>query len=258
MGEYIHIVGSEISPADIVRDRIDILGVDPAGTAVVIELKRDGHKLHLLQAIAYASMIAKWQPRQFVEALSQYCQDHFPEQSSQTFQQSKEQLDDILEDGDTESINRYQLIVLLAEHFDYEVLVTAEWLTEKYEMDVRCYRISLAKIGEDEFLTCTSVYPPQELTEVAVRRRRCGTNLTAANSTWDDIMKSISNESERMFVQRELSVQRQNNVERAYFTYRREGKRMFLVGIKRQFASVDQIGRFDGDQSFWKGLFFVK
>ena len=67
LGEYIHLVGTEIKPNDFVQDRIDLLGIDPDGAAVVIEIKRDSHKLHLLQALAYASMIAKWEPKRFIE-----------------------------------------------------------------------------------------------------------------------------------------------------------------------------------------------
>jgi hypothetical protein len=42
-----------------------------------------------------------------------------------------------------DAINRSQRIILLAEAFDFEVLVTAEWLTDRYDMDIRCYRLAL-------------------------------------------------------------------------------------------------------------------
>src|ERR1700754_3763084 len=51
MGEELQLIGEEIRPADFVEDRIDLLAVDPEGSLVVIELKRDSHKLQLLQAI---------------------------------------------------------------------------------------------------------------------------------------------------------------------------------------------------------------
>src|SRR5882672_4414766 len=61
LGEYIHIVGAEIQPTEFVQDRIDLLGVDPDGVAVVIELKRDSDKLQLLQGLSYAAMLSKWE-----------------------------------------------------------------------------------------------------------------------------------------------------------------------------------------------------
>jgi len=41
-------------------------------------------------------------------------------------------------------INREQRIVLIAEAYDYEVLVGAEWLHNKYDLDILCCRISLS------------------------------------------------------------------------------------------------------------------
>jgi hypothetical protein len=41
LGENIHILGSEVQPSEVVQDRIDLLGVDPDGAAVIIEIKRD-------------------------------------------------------------------------------------------------------------------------------------------------------------------------------------------------------------------------
>jgi hypothetical protein len=69
LGEYIHLVGSEVVPHNDVADRIDILGVDEEGTAVIIEIKRGSHRLQLLQAVAYAGMVSKWEPSGFATEL---------------------------------------------------------------------------------------------------------------------------------------------------------------------------------------------
>src|SRR5207248_10466649 len=72
IGERIRVVGSEVQPTDVVQDRIDLLGVDVDGAAVILELKRDSHKLHLLQALSYAGMIAKWEPIRFIDELRKF------------------------------------------------------------------------------------------------------------------------------------------------------------------------------------------
>jgi hypothetical protein len=51
--------------------------------------------------------------------------------------EAKEEIEETLEEGDFESINRAQRIVLLGEDFEFEVLVTAQWLWERYKVDIR-------------------------------------------------------------------------------------------------------------------------
>jgi hypothetical protein len=68
----------------------------------------------------------------------------------------EETLDEFVE-GLSAAINKSQRIVLIAEDFDYSVLITAEWLYEKYNVDVRCYRLRLSGDQAAEFLTCERV-----------------------------------------------------------------------------------------------------
>ena len=56
-------------------------------------------------------------------------------------------------------------VILIAEDYDYEVLVTSEWLNEQYGLDIRCYRLSLSVDSAGEYLSVTRSYPPQELTD---------------------------------------------------------------------------------------------
>src|SRR5262249_24856909 len=146
-----------------VEDRIDLLAIDQQGAAVVLEIKRSSHKLHLLQALAYAGMVAKWEASQLINERS-----HFIRKPTEDIEDEIEQF--LLEDAS--NLNQSQRIILLAEDFDYEVLVTAEWLSERYGVDIRCYRLILSADDHAEFLPCTCIYPPPELTQHAIRRRR--------------------------------------------------------------------------------------
>ena len=66
MGESLLLLGDEVRPTDFVEDRIDLLAVDQQGSLVVVELKRGSHKLQLLQALSYASMISKWEHSEII------------------------------------------------------------------------------------------------------------------------------------------------------------------------------------------------
>ena len=61
------VIGQERRPRpDYVGDRIDVLGLDPSGAAVIVELKRDRDKLQLLQSLSYAAMMRTWTLDDFV------------------------------------------------------------------------------------------------------------------------------------------------------------------------------------------------
>jgi hypothetical protein len=246
LGEKICFVGEEIAPTDVVSDRVDLLGIDPDGIAVIVEIKRDSHKLHLLQALSYAGMVAKWEPKRFIEQLCA-----FNKKGQEAFEQAKEELEEFLEDGDVEALNRNQRIVLLAEEFDYEVLITAEWLTERYDVDIRCYRLALAKNGNDEFLTCTRAYPPPELTDLAVRRRRRKEIGGEEATDWGEALKSIENDAVVKFYKQELAAGRASNPKYKALRFYIGDRRRFTMNAQKKSARVWQSGRFEDDIEFW-------
>ena len=108
--EHFLIVGKKVEPTNFLQDRIGLLGIDPDGMAVVIELKRDTHKLHLLQALSYAGMVAKWEPKRFIEELSKFNREKqmsgkFAKMElEREFEKAKEEVDEFLEEEKKASI----------------------------------------------------------------------------------------------------------------------------------------------------------
>lgn len=254
LGERVCIVGSDTQATDFVQDRIDLLGVDESGAAVVIELKRDSHKLQLLQALSYAGMIAKWEPKQFIDSFMEF-RDRWrlaPSPGSPSPEDLREELEEFLQDDDITAINREQRVILLAEQFDYEVLVTCEWLTERYDVDIRCYRLALAQHGDDLFLSCSSAYPPPELTDIATRRRRkIVTGDGARPVEWSEAKKGIKNQDISAFFDREIENGRRFDPKYRRLWFAIGDRQRFIVAAKRQFARVRQAGRFEKDIDFW-------
>ena len=242
MGEDLLLVGEEVRPTDFVEDRIDLLAIDQQGAAVVIELKRGSHKLHLLQALAYVSMVSKWEAGRFIAERSR-----FTNTPSEDAEEEIEQF--LLEDINT--VNDAQRVILLAGDFDFEVLVTAEWLNERYGVDIRCYRIALSAEGETEFLTCTCIYPPPELTQHAIRRVRNGGSHPLKWADWDAALAPIENPAIVNFFGQELAAGRDSNLRKRALRYRLGGKRRLAILAREKAAYVWQTGRFENDVQFW-------
>ena len=176
LGLQLFLIGKELTPSEAVKDRIDLLALDKEGHCVVVELKRGRNKLQMFQAVSYAAMIAQWSPSEILDLVDE---------------NRKDALESFL-DVDIDEINRDQQIVLVAEDFDYALLIGAEWLSEKHGIDIRCCRISMAKDESDssEFLVCSNIYPAPELVEQAVSRGRRKLDVLKGNG-WIGIQQSM-------------------------------------------------------------------
>jgi|RhiMetdeSRZDD1v2_1073273.scaffolds.fasta_scaffold12513_13 hypothetical protein len=187
-------------------------------------------------------MVAKWDSGRFIAERARL--------TGQAEDATKDEFEDFV-GGDVASLNRSQRIMLLAESFDYEVLVAAEWLNERFNVDVRCARLSLSTDGATEFLTCSVIFPPPEITEHAVRR---GVPRTRTLPRWSGWTEALSDTDPALvdFFNRQLANGVQNNLSRRFITVPVGGRGWFRVAARRSRAYVWQTGRFQGDLAFWK------
>jgi hypothetical protein len=242
LGEKLLLLGEEVRPAESVEDRVDLLALDPTGAAVVLELKRGNHKLHLLQALSYAAMIGKWDGALLVAERAKL--------TKRAPEDAQEEVDEFLFDA-AGSLNGTQRVILVAGDFDYEVLVTAEWLSERFGLDIRCYRLSYSADGKSEYVSCVCVYPPPELAEHAKRRGRGGKTKPSRWADWDAALKAIDNEAVVSFYRTELEAKQYDYLRRRMLRYSVDDKRRLSVIARRKFAYVWQTGRFANDETFW-------
>lgn len=242
MSEEILLLGEEVKPTDAVENRIDLLGIDKDGNTVVIELKRGSHKLHLLQALSYSAMISDWQAEELIAQYESFSKATTPGEDIEQF---------IMEDIDT--LNSAQRVILIAEGYDYEVLVTAGWLTNYYGIDIKCYRLNISKeLSGSEYMTCTCIFPPPEISQHVTRRGRKRASSARYPSDWEDVFSSIQNEAVEDFFRQELAGGRENYVKHKDLYFRINDKRIFFAGARTKNAYVWQYKRFDDDIQYWQ------
>lgn len=205
MGE-LYYVDSEVIPHDSCRDSIDILAIDWEGTPVVIELKRSKHKLQLLQALSYAAMLSTWTPDDYAERTK-----------------GKVGYDDVkcLMDG-LESIGDPR-IVLIAEDYDPEVILTADFL-RNHDIDVTAVAVSLVKHNDELLMTFDRKYPLPGLEDTYTPRAqpRKNVNHEIHDSTWSDVIRwtKVSWASEAIEKLRDLEFGGENPGRRGFGTKR--------------------------------------
>lgn len=236
INQELFLVGKEICPSSDVLDRIDLLALDQDGNAVIIELKRGNKKYQLLQAISYAGMIAKWTPDDFFSNVNV---------------EDAEKLADYL-GVEKEEINRSQRIILIAEGFDYSILVAAEWLSEQYGVDIACCRVSLAKDSTSEYLVCSHIFPNPQLVQVAVQRRQKKKGIVEHWKNWEEALSVVTNQEVVDFFRRELDAKQWNYLQRRTLKYRVNGDHRLTLRARNKFAYGIQYGRFNGDIELWR------
>lgn len=244
LSESLWIIGQEVYPSETIPDRIDILAIDSDGNGVIIELKRGTNELQLLQAISYAGMIADWHEDKFVKTLAE------------NFKQTNDDARNAIQEHITEftALNQSQRIILIAEDFDPAVLVSSQWLHEKYGVDIRCYRIALSQEDGKEYVTCSCIYPPLEIASL----RRGGMDKAPIESgeswtNWEEALSHIDNAALVAFYKSELEQSAaEEQLRKRALIYRLGGKRRLFVNCRSKYAYVWQEGRFAGDELYWR------
>jgi hypothetical protein len=171
------LLGQEIKPHDSVQDSIDLLALDQNDSSlIVIELKRDKNKLQLLQALSYAAMAATWDSEKLISTLNK------------KEEISNEALDLIK----TNEFNKEVKIVMIAEYFDPEVIITSDWLSSNYGVNISIFSIELHKVENKLLFDIDQKYPLPELSETyEARRKKINDSKTTQDISWDDIIPNL-------------------------------------------------------------------
>jgi hypothetical protein len=173
--EELFFIGAEVTPHDSCANRIDLLALNRDGTPVIIELKRHRDRLQLLQGISYAAMIARWDKHRF----SREVEGRDDEDA--------DELRSLLLD-DNFALNAPE-IVLVAESFDPEVILAADWLGG-FNVPIYAFVISALEHKGDTLISFDQRFPLPGLDDVYVRRAQ-RTVIADPTTSWEDALRSI-------------------------------------------------------------------
>jgi hypothetical protein len=158
LGEPLLVVGRQVLIPDT-KDRLDMLGLDPQGNSVIIELKRGKLKDPVdMQAMRYASYIAKWTFTDFENVARNYAGKlGDPEFNFNAMYESF-----CVDAGVDEvpDINKDQRIIIVGSAVRDKLGSVALWLYE-HSIDIKVVEVQAYKDGNDVFIEPNTVVPLQ-------------------------------------------------------------------------------------------------
>lgn len=158
------IISEEFSNWQDSNRRIDLLGIDPDGTLVVIELKRTEDGGHMdLQAIRYAAMVSTLTFDQVLEAFTKFVKKGGKEVDADELLRSHL-------DCEPEEIGEQTRIVLVSADFNSEISTAALWLNEQ-GLNISCVRLTSYRDGETIYFDAQQIIPLPEATDYMVKSR---------------------------------------------------------------------------------------
>ena len=235
----LQLIGQEVIPDERVKDRIDILAFDPNDNIpVIIELKRDRNKFQLLQGLSYAAMISSWDSEKFIsEAKNQNLFDLEDVEST---------LSDLVLEGNIR-------IILIAEKFDPEVIVTADWLYNQFNLDISAISINIFKRQEDLYFNFEQRYPLPELHDSYELRGKSRKNKSdKSEKTWEEVAETFSYEWGKELLQRCRAEKEGNPSRKRISTFRSnfDGFNWITINFKINFVNVYMKGKPENVEEF--------
>jgi alkylated DNA nucleotide flippase Atl1 len=153
------------------RDRLDVLGLDPSGTLVVAELKRDRAAATVeMQALKYAAMVSRFTG----ETLAAAHAAHLTRQQGRSIT-AEEALAELEEHAGGEldpTVLRRPRIVLVASEFPRTTTATCVWLSEMMGDDaVTLVRYQAYRAGSEVVVTTSQLWPIATVEDFTVSPR---------------------------------------------------------------------------------------
>lgn len=181
LGEELLVITSEYANFEDLRERLDILALDPTGKLVVVELKRGrADRTTDLQAIKYASYCATLTAEEIQQDYREFWNDRededlAPEDVGEIFLEFLEHSGEEIQlsaDGWADfDLDQKPRIILAAGSFGTEITAPVMWLFEEYGMDITCTKIQAYEHQDRILLNSQQIIPVAEAEEYMTKRR---------------------------------------------------------------------------------------
>lgn len=174
LGEELLVIGKEvILPSG---KRLDLLCVDKAAALVVVELKRDDSGASVeWQAIKYASYCSNFLPEEIFRQYAGYL-DKAEADAAKAIEE--------FIDGDIESLNSDQRIILASKEFNSEVISAVLWLRE-FGVNIQCTRLApYVDADGGLFIKPETIIPLPEAKDYIERKEIKQRKVAAAPGEW--------------------------------------------------------------------------
>jgi hypothetical protein len=219
----IYYIGKEIYPHNSVKDRIDILAFDSnESNMIIFELKRDKEKNQLIQSISYAGMINTWTSTDILSKINK-------------------RNDELIELFSNNEIDFGIKIVLIAEYFDPEVILAADWLKTQHDVNISAYTIQLHKLDEKILFDIELKYPLRELADVyEARKRKQEQKDSGTKRSWNDVKQKLQYKFGKDAIDYLCKNYSQGDPGRARFvtTFSKHGINNIIISFRYKYVNV--------------------
>lgn len=155
LGEPLLVIGRQVTIPDV-KDRVDLLAVDPEGNAVVVELKRGALTDPVdIQALRYASYVSKWGFEEFERVATNHRREGAEEYNFNA------DLEAFFNDAGIEEVpnlNEDQRIIILGTSVREKLGSVALWLND-HNVDIRLIEVTAYKDDGKLFMEPSVIVP---------------------------------------------------------------------------------------------------
>jgi len=239
------LIGQEITPDNTTQNSIDLLAYDADDSSlIVIELKRDKNKLQLLQALSYGAMVAKWDNEVIIKTIQA---------------QGSSDCDELIDLVGGNAANTEVKIILVAEQYDPEVIVTADWLTTIYGLNISAFALNLHSLNGETFIDLDLRYPLKELSDAYESRKvkKAGQSRKHTDVSWDDVIPKLAYTFGKTGIEMCLKHNQGDASRRRFSSIRTnfEGFTWITINFRAKYINVYMKGVFEGDHELINSKF---